>query len=1051
LETGSIEIGIEVDNLEQLAELFGTFDENAKVIEKETGASIISREHHIVIRGRQEDAELARIVVDKLLAMSRKREKIDISRIRYAVELAREGNADAIEEIMADVIAITSRGRQVKSRTIGQKRYVRAMKENTLTFAIGPAGTGKTYLAMAMAVMALKNKEVERIILTRPAVEAGENLGFLPGDLQTKVDPYLRPLYDALYEFLGGEAFQRLSERGVIEVAPLAYMRGARCPTRLSCWTRAQNCTEEQMKMFLTRFGENARIVVTGDITQIDLPKEKKKRAGAVHQHSGRNRGDLCGVSDGEGRGAPRTRTAHREGVRAVRENGQEVGMDGKRKTTRRQHISGLAIGAAALLAVYALIVVSITPVKYDFAVNGVAPETITASRTVVDTVSLQEAVDAAREAVAADPPENVYIVDEGIRERIFSNIGAFFDAMTDIPGMLRDLYINAQVAAGNGTYADNAISYDPAQVPWEKFLSDEQMQELRKTLDTPDMPSAAVYAVARMTKGDVEAMRETATEAVEYVFGALGDRIGEDNLSYALDSIQDRIGSQYSSGELLYLARLPVEKYLEAIYVIDESALQQAQDDAGAAVSPDEYQYIQGQTVVTKGDVVTAAEFAVLEALGVVGGQETDYLLYISILAYTVLLFVAYGIYLVQFERELIADTRHLLMLAAVTAVTAALAVPLARFDERIIPAFLGTMLACTLLSQRSALSYTVFLAFVVAPICMWSTGLFSAGAFTGVLASILGGSVCVFALHKPMHRTSLITAGLAAGFAGAAVAVLGEMIGAAVFTARSLAITGAYALGSGLLAGVLAIGTLPLWEAAFRASTPAKLLELSNPNHPLLKRLSLEAPGTYHHSILTANLAEAGADAVGASALLCRVGAYYHDVGKLKDPMYFAENQKGENPHDVMDPRESAKIITGHVTYGLDLARKYKLPREVLSIIAQHHGSTQVKFFAHKALEAGIEPKAAQFRYPGTKPATREAAIVMLADCVEAAVRSMDDPSLDQVREMIGRLIRERYNDGQLDDTPLNRQDLNHIAQAFAGVYESALHERVKYPGQE
>lgn len=281
METGMVEIGIEVDSLEQLSDLFGAFDENLKVIEKETGASIISRDHQMVIRGREEEAELARVVVDKLLDMARKHEKIDISRIRYAVELAREGNADAIEEIMADVIAITSRGRQVKSRTIGQKRYVKAMREYPLVFAIGPAGTGKTYLAMAMAVVALKNKEVERIILTRPAVEAGESLGFLPGDLQTKVDPYLRPLYDALYDFLGGETFARLSERGVIEVAPLAYMRGRTLADAFIVLDEAQNCTEEQMKMFLTRFGENSRAVVTGDITQVDLPKEKK--SGLVH------------------------------------------------------------------------------------------------------------------------------------------------------------------------------------------------------------------------------------------------------------------------------------------------------------------------------------------------------------------------------------------------------------------------------------------------------------------------------------------------------------------------------------------------------------------------------------------------------------------------------------------------------------------------------------------------------------------------------------------------------------------------------------------------
>ncbi len=272
---------IDVDSMEQLIALFGAFDENLKAIEKETDTSIVSRNTHVEITGRTEDAELAKVVVDKLLSMIRKNEKLDLSKIRYAVALAREGNADAIEEIMADVIAITKKGRQVKSRTLGQKRYVKAIRENTVVFAIGPAGTGKTYLAMAMAVVALKNKEVERIILTRPAVEAGENLGFLPGDLQNKVDPYLRPLYDALYEFLGGDMFARLSERGVIEVAPLAFMRGRTLSDAFIVLDEAQNCTEEQMKMFLTRFGDNSRVVVTGDITQIDLPKEK--RSGLIH------------------------------------------------------------------------------------------------------------------------------------------------------------------------------------------------------------------------------------------------------------------------------------------------------------------------------------------------------------------------------------------------------------------------------------------------------------------------------------------------------------------------------------------------------------------------------------------------------------------------------------------------------------------------------------------------------------------------------------------------------------------------------------------------
>ena len=223
----------------------------------------------------------ASAVIEKLLELIRRGETIDRGRIRYAIDLAKEGNADLILELGSDVVAFTAKGKQIKCKTIGQKNYVKALKKHTVVFGVGPAGTGKTYLAVAMAVLAYKNKEVSRIILTRPAVEAGEKLGFLPGDLQNKVDPYLRPLYDALYDFLGSENFKILSERGVIEVAPLAYMRGRTLNDAYIILDEAQNCTIEQMKMFLTRFGEGSRVVVTGDITQIDLPQDRK--SGLIH------------------------------------------------------------------------------------------------------------------------------------------------------------------------------------------------------------------------------------------------------------------------------------------------------------------------------------------------------------------------------------------------------------------------------------------------------------------------------------------------------------------------------------------------------------------------------------------------------------------------------------------------------------------------------------------------------------------------------------------------------------------------------------------------
>jgi len=265
-----------VENVDQLMALFGVRDENVELIRRELNVEIFAHGNEIALSGEEDKVRLARLVLERLVGIIARGESIDRTRIRYAIELASEGNADRIDEIMSGVIAITYRGRQVKCKTLGQQQYVDAIKKNTCVFAVGPAGTGKTYLAIAMAVVALKNKDVERIILTRPAVEAGEKLGFLPGDLQQKVDPYLRPLYDALGDMMGMESYQRLFERGAVEVAPLAYMRGRTLNDAFIILDEAQNTTSEQMKMFLTRMGMGSKMIITGDVTQIDLPTGKR-------------------------------------------------------------------------------------------------------------------------------------------------------------------------------------------------------------------------------------------------------------------------------------------------------------------------------------------------------------------------------------------------------------------------------------------------------------------------------------------------------------------------------------------------------------------------------------------------------------------------------------------------------------------------------------------------------------------------------------------------------------------------------------------------------
>lgn len=268
---------LSLENIDAYQKLFGMNDRNMAVLEQELSVVSALRGQELQFRGDAENVAAAETAVARLITLLQHGETVDPMRIRYVVSLVREGKSDLLDQLSgSDVIAITHRGRPIRSKTLGQRAYVEAVRKHELTLAVGPAGTGKTYLAMAMAVVALKAKEVERIVLTRPAVEAGEKLGFLPGDMTQKVDPYLRPLYDALHELMGADSYQRLAERGTVEVAPLAFMRGRTLSDAFIILDEAQNATSEQMKMFLTRLGANSRCIVTGDVSQTDLPRDKK-------------------------------------------------------------------------------------------------------------------------------------------------------------------------------------------------------------------------------------------------------------------------------------------------------------------------------------------------------------------------------------------------------------------------------------------------------------------------------------------------------------------------------------------------------------------------------------------------------------------------------------------------------------------------------------------------------------------------------------------------------------------------------------------------------
>ena len=271
---------ISIERLEQAVNIFGSFDENIRLLEQEFSVTVVNRDGELRVEGEPEDTMLACKAIQALLTLSSRGEAIGEQNVRYVIGLVRSGKESQITELTGDVLCISAKGRPIKPKTIGQKEYIKSVLKNTVTIGVGPAGTGKTYLAVAAAVQAFRDKQVNRIILTRPAVEAGERLGFLPGDLQSKVDPYLRPLYDALFDMLGAETYNKYLERGSIEVAPLAYMRGRTLDDSFIILDEAQNTTPEQMKMFLTRMGVGSKVVVTGDVTQIDLPE--RTRSGLV-------------------------------------------------------------------------------------------------------------------------------------------------------------------------------------------------------------------------------------------------------------------------------------------------------------------------------------------------------------------------------------------------------------------------------------------------------------------------------------------------------------------------------------------------------------------------------------------------------------------------------------------------------------------------------------------------------------------------------------------------------------------------------------------------
>ena len=527
----------------------------------------------------------------------------------------------------------------------------------------------------------------------------------------------------------------------------------------------------------------------------------------------------------------------------------------------------------------------------------------------------------------------------------------------------------------------------------------------------------------------------------------ALVSTITEGQINDAINNIQ-QIVAYNTRTDLWYNVAIPtLRKCLKANMLIDQAATEENRQKASDAVEPTVYK--QDQNIVVKGDRVTAEQIAVLDSLGLLEGNSVDYPLYIGTAATLALILAATWLYVWLFAPQMFTMGISALVLLISGVLTVLLSLVMGAYlNVNAMPVVLGAMLAANLLGTRPAYAVNMALSLLVTFLTAKGTGLVTAQTLSVLMMSTIGGIVAIYMLRRNTARVMVVVSGLVVGVVDFLILLCVRALTSNDMS--SIWNDAAYAIGGAVVSAVLCVGLQPILETAFNLVTPSKLIELSNPNQPLLRRLMIETPGTYHHSMVVANLAEAAAEAVGANALLARVGAYYHDIGKLIRPMYFKENQMGENPHDKTDPRVSTAILTEHTRDGVELARKHHLPEPIIDMIRQHHGDTPVMYFYAKAVKMFGEENVdiRDFRYDGPKPQTSEAAILMLSDTVEAAVRALPDPTQEKISALIRKLVRGKMEDGQLDECTLTFRDIGKICSAFETVLQGVFHERIEYP---
>lgn len=688
------------------------------------------------------------------------------------------------------------------------------------------------------------------------------------------------------------------------------------------------------------------------------------------------------------------------------------------------RRLSRKAVLAILVLCVFGIVAIAITPKSYDLQVGSVPEENITAPREVEDTAATDALKKRAREAVSP-----VYSKDGAETVTMQEKIQAYYEEIDQVRN-----HAFVQLDAVSSQW-EAAGQIGPAPTI-ETVLTEAFYQELNQLMPE-QVDNETLHQLLLATDAQWQAAKNQATESSNAAFE---NGVGEDAVALTRDGVQKQLETLAVPDVCKQMAMKPITKYLNANLLYDEDATEEARDKAENDVTPVVYK--KGQVIVKSGEEVTEGQFAVLQTLGMVAGGFNAPL-YIGALLVVVLL-TAMGVHLIR-EQDPDIESKTLLMggICIVFVLLAALLV--IRTNPGFVPVCFVAMTMSMVVNAHTGMVLGNLTSALVGVMALVG-GATSQVAFAVLLSGMAGSTACAKLADRCKSRVRILGCGLVAGAAGGAVYIcMGLLMGNAFLTIlQSVLVSMAVAL----VASMVCLGSTPIWEQGFKILTPMKLMELCNPTNPLLHRLSMETPGTYHHSIMVGNLAEAAAEAVGADPLLARAAAYYHDVGKLKAPAFYAENQPQDmpNPHDKLTPLESVQIIRNHTIDGERMILEAGIAPEIARIARQHHGTTLMYYFYNKARENDPNTDPSLFRHNGGKPTTREAALIMLADATEAATRA--GGAAGDYKRTMEKIIQQRYDDGQLDLVDFTFQDLNTIARAFESVLRGMYHQRIQYP---